>query len=907
MHVPARWSLMMQSPPGNGNDRLELVRLCASIKYTLEQYSKTHSRLTESDVEPFRLEVQTLHRFLELFGRVQQSAEAHKLRPEDNHLRDVEQLLHRCQRTLLNLHAVLVRVRAQAPETEAHEEPWDFRGLTFRVPRAQISFYTRTLEMSLVSINLHTQTLRESVMQRRTFFGGSDHEESVEEMGLLRDVEQCVRSAEDIRSIPSPVMDDDGQSSSSSLRRLTEAQVDHWQSASPPWSGPLSLRNGSIAPSQSNSRTDDPPSDPSEAESIPDPEPDMDEGFTADVYSTIIADLQQELQRKMESREYDEAERTYRTIVRHCTDRETKHKIRFDNRSELSERLAEIYLNQQRYQRAKKILGQLIQEPSSDKDRKARLYLALATAYYGLKRWAKAFSSAQRSLNGREELYGRNHDLTQQAAMLVINIYDAQGERGTANALRNIYCPSTLPPPPPKSALRSTPRRKTPSPPRSPQLPPQSPGDLEEQLHGENHVRWAPDVWTNDAPINQINKSGRTWLIDTIYHGDEEYVKTLIKKKGASVETPCVDTIPPLMHAVTHGHRGIVKILLDHGAQVDLPTSGWSPLHRATEAGDLAMMRLLLAQSANIEFKSPFEFKPPKSRQARYRAIANDESDGEVETASSSDQGWTPLLRAAFKGDEAAVRLLLDHDADIEARNPTKATPLMCACENLHFSTVDLLLMRGANAHASDEFGWRPLHHALVNRSKNGSNQIAPRLLDQEADINARCHFRKTPLHYAIEKNDSAMVIFLLHHNADIEARDIAERTPLHTAIDYRHESMVRLLLDYGADAAAMDKAGNDASAAAKHAERKSPEIISLLADHKKKLKRENSEAAKGRGQKISTFMQTRRGSTPVGVGMAVPSSSASPVGGGGTLKKPEKEKTGWFGSKGKGKVDKTK
>lgn len=283
-----------------------------------------------------------------------------------------------------------------------------------------------------------------------------------------------------------------------------------------------------------------------------------------------------------------------------------------------------------------------------------------------------------------------------------------------------------------------------------------------------------------------------------------------------------MDTIPPLMHAVMHGYPGVVKILLNHGAQVDTATSGWTPLHKATDMGDLATMRLLLAYGADIEFKSPLNFTPPKSPRARLKAIAFDEPDAEIEITHDPGQGWTPLLRAAFKGEEAAVRLLLDNDADIEARSPTRATPLMCACENLHPATVDLLLMRNADVHAFDEFGWRPLHRALVNRSTSGHNEIPYILISHKADVNARCNYNKTPLHYAIEKADAPMATFLLQNGADIEARDKAECTPLHTAIECRQVSMVRLLLKHGADATAMDQSGNNALTVAKLAERKS-------------------------------------------------------------------------------------
>ncbi|KAL8904049.1 MAG: hypothetical protein Q9171_007183 [Xanthocarpia ochracea] len=850
----------MQSPPENGRPP-NVVRLCGSILELIEQYTNTHEAPSEPDVERFRLEVHHLDRYLDLIERIR-CADTDRLPVEEAHLRDVNRLLDRCQRILNKL---LESIRRTTLGTDGSNEPWDLNAPTYSLPRVYISFFTRTLQMASTTFNLvyhwkhpmprdslipewghlakAIQGLRESVTQRRRF---SEQEECVEERGLLRDVEDCMRSAEESLLMTRPQ-----ENGESTMVRFPL-----------PPNGPLRLpvRHGgsSVVSSQHDSRTDEQASDDSDGESIADPEPDVDVAFTSEAYAFIIDHLGRELERDTSNKDYLRAERTYKIMEKRYIDRETNLGISFDNRSELREKLAEIYLFQKQYRKAKRVLVPLVRETPLHADRKWRLYLLLAHARCGLRQLDKAESLARGSLTGRHNLYGKDDLLTQQSAKLVISIYEAQDDNATAMALRGYYCPQTIPPPPPKSALRltSNPPRQVESSnssqsshrPTVPDYRPPQEGEEETPPQSNNRVRWAPDVWVNDSGINARTKTGRTQLIDTIYTGDEEYVK-MVLGRNPSVEAPCVDLVNPLMHAVMYGHKGIVQALLDHGARVDATTSGWTALHKATESGDLAIMQVLLAHGADIEAQAPFEYHAPVTDKARWRAIDQDRPDPTTATVSDEkEHSWTPLLRAAYKGDEAAVRLLLDRDASIHARSPTGGTALLHACETLHFATIDLLLMRGSDIHAHDQYGWRPLHRAFVKRSPD-SLAVLQRLVDQGCDVNAKCNYRKTPLHNAVEKSDSLAVSFLLNNGADIEARDMAERTPLHTAIESRLESMVRLLLSLGADATAMNRDKDDALAAANHADRKSPEIISLLKQYKQRMKSENSiKSPNGKG-----------------------------------------------------------
>ncbi len=575
----------------------------------------------------------------------------------------------------------------------------------------------------------------------------------------------------------------------------------------------------------------------SECDSIFDPEPEFEDWFPPEVYSELITSVRREVGNQMQAGEYQLAEQTHRRAMEYLTDRERKLGIVYDNQTEMHEILADIYMKQNKLDKAKPLLNRLLMQENGETERKWRLYHTLAYIYQEKGRLAEAEKFAKRAYIGRERSLEKDDQLLLESVSLLVHIYEVQGKTETAEALRRVYrAKSTAPEVPQRSERRS--------------MKVQSHLD-EAPRTSQSHVRWAPDAWVDPSSINAPTKSGETPLIAAITTGDDELVQ-LILQRGASVEARCADQITPLMHAVNIGSLSIAELLFRKGAQVDTTVTGWTALHRAADLVNIPMVILLLAKGADIEARSPKDFTPKKHPLAR---LGSDFEDYDEVDASDADEGWTALLRAATNGQEVMVRLLIEKGADIEAKSPNNGTPLICAAEGNHEDVVEYLLKNGANVHAEDNFGWKPLHRAMVNRGGAGVAQV---LITHGADVNARCSYRKTPLHHAIEKGNDSMVSFLLAAGADFEARDIAERTPLHTAIESRLENMVHILLEAGADADAKDKSGHDALGAANHALRKSPEITSLLARHKKAMR--NSIAS--RQSSTSGSLPSRSGSS---------------------------------------------
>ncbi|MCJ1389132.1 hypothetical protein MMC18_001986 [Xylographa bjoerkii] len=150
---------------------------------------------------------------------------------------------------------------------------------------------------------------------------------------------------------------------------------------------------------------------------------------------------------------------------------------------------------------------------------------------------------------------------------------------------------------------------------------------------------------------------------------------------------------------------------------------------------------------------------------------------------------------------EAVVRLLLDHGADVNVQGGRFGNALQEASYAGNKGIVRLLLERGANVNAKGGNCGNALLACFV--SLVGSEGVLRILLEYDVDVNAQTGQTgnySSPLHAAVTNGRIAEVVLLLDKGADTRVRGGDYGTVLHAAAAYGYIDVVKVLLERGAD-----------------------------------------------------------------------------------------------------------
>lgn len=324
---------------------------------------------------------------------------------------------------------------------------------------------------------------------------------------------------------------------------------------------------------------------------------------------------------------------------------------------------------------------------------------------------------------------------------------------------------------------------------------------------------------------------------------------------GYSRASPCERGFYVLCDAVRSERKEVVKILIENGCKVNIPTQYHeTPLHCAIRNADFEMMDVLLEAGADVnvmirdgttplmrgirpaellQFRDPSFHVFPFSEYTGFKLQSDERFIQVVERnmkiieilvkcgadvnaiSSATYEGYSPLLYAVEGRCLKIVELLIQKGAAIDYVIKTGElkgySPLLYAVFAGNIQMVELLLKLGADVHcvasSGEHEGCTPLWLAV----KRGHNRIFELLVEHGAVVNTPVNVDNITLHLSVAKGHLALTEHALKHGVGVDLRDMLGRTALHLTSTYGHSTGVeitKLLLQYGANVNAQTKKG---------------------------------------------------------------------------------------------------
>jgi ankyrin repeat protein len=308
--------------------------------------------------------------------------------------------------------------------------------------------------------------------------------------------------------------------------------------------------------------------------------------------------------------------------------------------------------------------------------------------------------------------------------------------------------------------------------------------------------------------------------------GDQERVEQLLRKDAGLARRLDSARVSPLSYAAREGHLHIVRLLLEHGADPNMPedlASDGRALFEACCANHLEVAELLLKHGANSnagldssgccltigEVYHGDRAKPLQQLLRRHGAYTPPYSMSAQQMKQAIRDDHEVVRDGEFPGNVMRQRDagLLDLYLDSGPTVPDRLDFGDVVTYPRSPALVRKLLARGLDPNRPDWLGKTFLHGC----AENGDRSAAAVFLDAGADINAReLEFQGTPLAAAVRacgdpnpkqaERRRRMVEFLLQRGAATNLPgDEAWATPLAWATRQRNAEIVELLKQHGA------------------------------------------------------------------------------------------------------------
>lgn len=309
------------------------------------------------------------------------------------------------------------------------------------------------------------------------------------------------------------------------------------------------------------------------------------------------------------------------------------------------------------------------------------------------------------------------------------------------------------------------------------------------------------ELLKHNPNITKKYKDGRTLLHEFCYlMKDLEIYKLILERATPElINTPDNKNMTPLNLACIFNEWDIIRLLLDHGAELKNPIGDKTLLHIVCLNGPLDLVQRLV-DNPNVELNAQDSYgETPLMEACRsqnleaMRILLQKKVDLNIQ----DELGYTALHKICLHGYAEALDVLLQSEVDIQQKTSWGDTALHLATTSKYSPIMKKLLDAGFPIDIPNEMGNTALMSACYRK---GNQEIIDFFLKKGANPNISNQYGETALSLACFPGDVEMVKSLLDHSEiDVNAVDKNGHSPLSNAMFARNAEIVDLLLKKGA------------------------------------------------------------------------------------------------------------
>jgi ankyrin repeat protein len=253
----------------------------------------------------------------------------------------------------------------------------------------------------------------------------------------------------------------------------------------------------------------------------------------------------------------------------------------------------------------------------------------------------------------------------------------------------------------------------------------------------EGHPDVVQCLIDHKADIHAASKSGFTALVFAAIKDDPKSVQKLLAA-GADANFALPDGTKTLLVAASHKSALAAGALVDGGADPNVADKGGnSPLHTAAQAGDVELVKKLLAKGADANARTA-------------KAAAAGRGGGGFRQVAGEQ---TPLMIAARANHPAVMKALVAGGADPKLKAQDGTTLLMSAAGSGHVEAVQYTYELDSDVKAMTATNSTVMHASVAGSMQNSTQleicKVIQFLADKGAPLDEKDGRGRTPIDVA--------------------------------------------------------------------------------------------------------------------------------------------------------------